>query len=519
MVSPAEVERCATEAANLRLDSITVHSTNMGSLLGPGPLLRSQRLTNILIALHVIMLVGVVFLPHVPSVDEPTYLALAQSIENGGFSVWGDHYDPAPVDTHRTHGYPMFILVLLRIYDSITTIFVAQALLFFTTLLLVLHVVRHHPQSTLLKNVFLLAMLPQLQLLHYVGQVFPEVLMSFLCSAIALSYHGERESRWMVLLRIVLLAGAFWVRPVMLLFPAMVLVADLFVLRGPLRWSGLRSNAKVLVGAALLGPVPFAYWNFVNHGVPKPVPISGSAVFENMGIWQLRLPGYGTMHYFQHSSFGREFIPWVNGLDAHEHYASYQEQWARIHAEADPYKTAEDRARLPLMMTHPQRFAARSAPYSIALNRAIAKENMAMIKAEPFYYCATRLYTSVRLWVTNINLPMKRIVYRPTPGRFPLVRRPEGIVGWSKTLLPFIITFMSFGLGLPYLTYMVVRGHQRWFQRRHLLYMIIYVWLIHVPMVIQSRYTVPVHVVAILCITFALTDRNSSGTLEGVKHR
>lgn len=491
----------------------------MGSLLGPGPLLRSQRLTTILIALHVIMLVGVVLLPHVPSVDEPTYVALAQSMENGGFSVWGDHYDPAPVDTHRTHGYPMFILVLFRAYDSITAIFIAQALLSFTTLLLVLHVVRHHPQSTLLKNVFLLAMVPQLQLLHYVSQVFPEVLMSFLCSAIALSYHGERVSRWMVLLRVVLSAGAFWVRPVMLLFPAMVLVADLLLLRGPLRWSGLRRNAMVLVWTALLGPVPFAYWNFVNHGVPKPVPISGSAVFENMGIWQLRLPGYGTMHYFQHSSFGREFVPWVNGLEAHEHYARYQEQWARIHTAADPFKTVEDRARLPLMMTHPQRFAARSAQYSIALNRAIDEENKAMIKAEPFYYLATRLYTIVRLWVTNINLPMKRIVYRPTPGRFPLVRQPEGIIGWSKVLLPFIITLVSFGLGLPYLLYTIFRDRKRWFPRRYLLYMIMYVWLIHVPMVIQSRYTVPVHVLAILCITLALTDRYSAGSVEGHKHR
>jgi len=67
--------------------------------------------------------------------------------------------------------------------------------------------------------------------------------------------------------------------------------------------------------------------------------------------------------------------------------------------------------------------------------------------------------------------------------------------------------------------YTIFRDRERWFPRRYLLYMIMYVWLIHVPMVIQSRYTVPVHVLAILCITLALTDRYSAGSVEGHKHR
>lgn len=473
--------------------------------------LQSGRLTVVLIAVHVLMLLAVLLMPHVPSADEPTYVALAESMDHGGFSVWADRYDPAPVDTHRTHGYPAFVWSLRRISTRVTIIFIAQALIHLITLLLVLRYLRAETNGTVKSNVFLLAMLPQLQLLHYVGQVFPEVLMSFLCTAIALSYTVRGAGARDLALRVALLALAFWVRPVMLLFPLFVLVADLLVARGAERWSSLRSHAFVLVAVAMLGPVPFAYWNHVHHGVWKPVPLSGSAVISNMGIWQLRLPGYGTMHYFQHSMFGREFIPWVGDSAAAVYYGRYQDQWRRIDANADPFRTVEDVEQVPRMMADPQRFAARSPGYTIALDRAIAEENRAMIKAEPFYYLATRLYTAVRLWVTNINLPMERIIYKPTPGSFPQVGRPQGLVAWMKLLVPFAITFISFGVGLTFLFISVVRDRKQWVARRYLLYMILYVWLVHIPMVIQSRYTVPVHVLALLCITLAFTDRSISG--------
>ncbi|MBL7944903.1 MAG: hypothetical protein JNN32_02495 [Flavobacteriales bacterium] len=468
---------------------------------------QSGRLTVVLIAVHVLMLLAVLLMPHAPSADEPTYVALAESMDLGTFSVWADRYDPAPVDTHRTHGYPAFVWLLRKFSTRVTFIFIAQALMHFATLLLVLRYLSTQTKGTFKSNVFLMAMLPQLQLLHYVGQVFPEVLMSLLCTAIALSYTVRGTGLKEIALRVVLLALAFWVRPVMLLFPLFVLVADLLVARGAERWSSLRAHSFTLVAMAMLGPVPFAYWNHVHHGVWKPVPLSGSAVISNMGIWQLRLPGYGTMHYFQHSMFGREFIPWVGDSAAAVFYGRYQDQWRRIDAKADPYRSVEDVEQVPLMMADPQRFAARSPGYTIALDRAIAEENRAMIKAEPFYYLATRLYTAVRLWVTNINLPMERIIYKPTPGSSPQVGRPQGLVAWAKLLVPFAITFISFGTGLTFLFISVMRHRKLWVARRYLLYMILYVWLVHIPMVIQSRYTVPVHVLAILCIALALSDR------------
>ena len=37
-----------------------------------------------------------------------------------------------------------------------------------------------------------------------------------------------------------------------------------------------------------------------------------------------------------------------------------------------------------------------------------------------------------------------------------------------------------------------------------MLYVIAYIWLIHIPMSIQSRYTVPVHAITLACIAWPL---------------
>jgi len=358
-------------------------------------------------------------------------------------------------------------------------------------------------------------MIPQFQMLHYVGQVFPEVLMSLFCTALAISNSTPGNRAIHIVLRILLMAAAFWVRPIALLLPLFVLFADLLVVRSTERMAVLKRNSIVVLGFAVLGPLPFAYWNLKTHGYFKPVTLTGSAVISNLGLWQLRLPGYGTIRYFQYNNFGREFIPWVDSTSAARYFADYEAQWDRIKEKTDPFMTERDRQWVPQMMEHQWLWATRSADYTVALDRAIAEENRAMIKAEPVYYLATRAYTAARLWVTNINLPMRRIIYRVTPGVHPVVGKPEGLMGWGKALVPFLITFISFGIGLPFLFISIWRNKRLWYERRYLLYIILYVWLVHIPMAIQSRYTVPVHVLAILCITLAFSDRLLDRKEEG----
>ena len=99
------------------------------------------------------------------------------------------------------------------------------------------------------------------------------------------------------------------------------------------------------------------------------------------------------------------------------YYAAYQEQWKRIDAASAPSMTEQDRALIPRMeKDFPKALRYTLTGYTRALDKAIAEENLNMIIQEPGYYLWSRAYTAVRLWVTNVNLPMEQIVYRPGNG-------------------------------------------------------------------------------------------------------
>ncbi len=470
--------------------------------------LDSTKARTVLLGLHMVMLVAVFFLEHSPAPDQATYLALADGLSHGVYSVYNGILDPAPIDVMRTHGYPIFLLVLRSISKNLDLVFAAQALFHIGTLLLVLRLLRNGGHSRFRQNMFLLLMLPQFQLIHYVYQVFPETLMAFLCALLVLLFSlGFRGPARTVVIGIVA-AVAFWVRPIMLLFPLFVLIGDLLLAQKGERLRLMGRNAGILVVFAGLGPLMYGLWNFRSHGVFKPLPLSGSAVITNMGIWQMRLPGHGTLHYFQYSFFGREFLPFVSDEEAAAHYLRYQEQWARIDSVSMLAMTDQDKLYLPKMAEYKNEFyVTRSPQYTMALEDAMAKENKKMMLDEPGYFLLSRAYTAIRLWITNINYPMIKIVFKPEPGVVPIVGRPQGVKGWLGALVPFAITAISFGIGLSWSAVQVLRNRRRWYERRYLLYMILYGWLIYIPMSIQSRFTVPVHALAIACIALALTDR------------
>ena len=468
--------------------------------------LASPATGRMLLALHVLVLVAsfVVFEP-TASGDQATYIGLAEGLEQGTFSYWNGIYDPPPLETYRTHGYPAFLVAVRWFSHSDFAIKLAQALLYLAALWLAWRWLSRPPNDRSVGSVFLLLMLPQAQMLFYVHRVFPEIPMALCCTlAVVLGTRRQLGFRGILMLGLVL-AAAFWVRPVMLLFPVMVLLGEFVLLRGAERMASIRGVLMYTAVFAVCGPLPFAAWNHAAHGTWRPVPISGSAVISNIGFWQLRLPGYGSRHYFQLNYFGREVVPWVSADEAEAHYARYQEQWRRIDAVAAAGITARDRELLPAMAAdHYALFATRSAPYTLALDRAIAAENRKAILAEPGYYVATRVYTAVRLWITNINLPMQHVVYGPEPGARPAVGRPAGLAGWATAMVPFAISAVTFGLGGLLLVWRIMRNRKDWLAFRYALYLIAYLWVIHIPMSMQSRYLVPVHIVTVACIAIAL---------------
>lgn len=467
-------------------------------------ILSSRKTRLVLFVLHIVMMVmGFWVFGGRPSGDQATYIRLAEGLEQGTFSYWVGILEDPPQETYRTHGYPVFLWL---VNQNITAARVAQNVLLLINLLLLLLWVGKGPNGPLKQNVLLLLLLPQFQLLHYAHEILPEAVMLPLCSAVAVVGMAPHSIRRSILLG-VLIALAWWIRPVLLLFPLFVLLADLLLNRGADRWTALRADLITLVLFVLLAPLPFALWNLGAHGVFKPVPISGSSVISNMGFWQHRLPGYGSMHYFNYNYFGREFYPWVSDDEAAMHYAHYNEQWERIEAAATPFMSSSDKANIPIMEgSYPDLFVTRSARLTVALDSLIARETMASIRTEPGYYLATRAYTAIRLWITNINRPMERMVFRPEPGVRPMVGNAIGLKGRLGMLAPFLLSFVTFGIGGIFLLYCILRDRKRWHERRFALMLVLYIWVIHIPMAIQSRYTVPVHGIVIALITVAAVE-------------
>lgn len=468
-------------------------------------LLNSVRTRNLLLLAHGLVLI-LAFIPNHPSSpDQETYFALADGLPQGSFSVWNGIIDPAPQDLLRTHGYPVFLWLVRSLSAQPQVLFGIQSMLYFVTILMIFSMLGGTSDRLLRQSIFLLIMLPQIQLVYYIHQVFPETLMALLCTWTVRHAMGGRRGIGALVLSGILVAALFWVRPVMLLFPVFMVALDL--VSAPSRMERMKRNAWILLLFVLLGPLPFAFWNLSTHGVFTPIPLSGSAVNSNLGIWQLRLPGYGTMHYFRYNYFGREFFPMVSDDEAATYYVEYQAQWARIEEESAKAMTENDRQNAEAMndRTTPL-YATRSPGYTMALNDAIAKENKAMIMDDPLYYLGSRCYAAMRLWITNINMPMEKVVYEPRPGVRPIVGRPGGLGGWASALVPFLLTVVTFGTGLPLVVWSILRHPAWWRARRYVLYMICYVWIVHVPMSIQSRYTVPVHALAIACITWAIVS-------------
>ena len=472
-------------------------------------------LTPWLLALYALASVAAVFLfRHEVSGDQATYVGLAEGMAHGTFSYWWNIFSPAPVDTYRTQGYPAFLLLVRLLSTNVVWVKLIQLLLQFGAVLMTVRFLRRSQHGVAAANAFLLLVAPQLQLLYYTQLILPETLMVLLITGAAIiAMRGmNRSGGWLKLG--VLLAVGFWIRPVLLFLPVFILMLDAVVVPKPERLNMLKRNTMMGICFALLGPLPFGYWNYSAHGHFSPVPLTGSSVVSNLGIWQLKLPGYGSMHYFAYSFFGREALPWTGPDQAARNYAEFQHQWQRIDSVADPARDSVDLALIPLMeKDHTDLFVTRSAGYAVALDKAIGKENLGMVRAEPGYYLASRFYTAARLWITNVNMPMEHIVFYPHGEDRPIVGRPAGLAGWFQAWYPFLISFFTFGLGLPFIAWTVYQRWDRWYARRWLLYPVLYIWLVHIPISIQSRYTIPVQVLVLACLALCLVEwKSGKGT-------
>jgi hypothetical protein len=455
--------------------------------------LASARLFWVLIWLNLLITVGVASATfHTIGGDHYTYLGYAEGLLNGRYSYWYFFPEYIP-DTFRNPGYPLFLLLLKLFGAGEGVIRLIQIGLYLLTIGLLLRLMtkcelRNYPW--LIRNLFLLLLLPNIQLAYFSAVIFPEILVALLITIYGLVSLTWQLGTWRRTLALALLAGfIFQTRPVFIFFPLVQLLLDLWQTRPKTAFLWKQAVAQLVLFSFTM--LPYTLWNYHHHGVLKPTSIEGGAGVMQVGFWALRMPGYHENRYWG-NQMGDEVLSFVDSAAVPGYIAAFNREWDDIDAQCQPLLTARDRQYVPLMRRdYGNLFPTYSSAYTLRREHLLMQANIANIRREPGYYLKTRLYTLVRLWVTGVQLNAWRAATTP--------------LDKLKVSYPALVSGITFLLALLSIGWALVRGNitckTTW---RLSLVLIAYFGLIHLPFAIQARYTVPVRPWLLMSIALAL---------------
>jgi hypothetical protein len=140
------------------------------------------------------------------------------------------------------------------------------------------------------------------------------------------------------------------------------------------------------------------------------------------------------------------------------------------------------------MVSHPELFPTFNSGYTIARERLLKQAVFRRVAEEPGYYLATRLYTAVRLFIPDFN---EKLLSSGSARSFAMATYPTIVA--AGTFLP----------GFLLIAYALRRGFMLPNAWAPAIGIVLYYWLIHVPMGIQSRYLVPAYPIVFMLIAVA----------------
>lgn len=419
-------------------------------------------------------------------VDEFTYLALAKGILNGHYSQWLT-FDPPIPDTFRTPGYPLYIAC----FTGLTTwwkplMTVVQGAMYITGCYLVMRVNDRWGGGTLGRNIVLLLLLVSVNVTPWIFVVTPEIPVLF-CMAVLLWVDVEhpRPGPWRALGIGLLLGFIFQCRPVYLLFPIARLVFSWWYQRRSLSW-GTHAITLAVFGATLL---PFAFWNKAHHGVFSVTPIEGGGGVFNLGYWCGRIPGYPKERAFE-NFISDEMVRFIPEERLAEERRAYETEWDGLEERIAPLLTARDSAMRDSVGGRPNISYTYNTRYTLERERRLKEITLKDIGEHPGYFVAFKAYSAVRLWVVGID--RSRFEQASTVGK-------AGMIGaFALTLSMFVAV-----IALPILA---VRRRKLSLPTLYpAVLWVVYTGLIHIPFVIQTRYTSSVRPILYLLIAVSVS--------------
>jgi hypothetical protein len=245
--------------------------------------------------------------------------------------------------------------------------------------------------------------------------------------------------------------------------------------------------------------VPYALWNRANHGVFTPTPLEGGGGVFNLGYWCGRIPGYPKERAFE-NFVSDEMVRFVPASELANDRFAYEREWDAIDARLAPLLTRRDSAMRAIIAGRPSICYSHNTRYTLERERLLKDRTLSDIGEHPVYYFAWKCYSAVRLWVVGVDR-----------GRF-------AASGWGARagmVAAFLFTLAVLVGGITFLWKAHRRGNLPTIETWPALLWVVYTTAIHLPFVIQTRYTSsarPVLLMLMAASACALVLNRSSNT-------
>lgn len=460
--------------------------------------LENKKLFTVLFLLNILIGVVIFYISSTGTFgDEASYDMMAKGILQGRFSCWYflPRYFP---ETLRTPGYPLFLAFTKLFADSLLLPKLIQFALHFITVYLCTLIIAKINVEIKYRNLFLLLLIPNIQVVYYSGQISAETLNTFFI-VLAVYYLFCKRS----IINALLIAGACAIavdlRPIFLFFPFIMFFYFLFFEKKQFRYS------IIFLFFYILLLVPFGLWNLKNHGKFKVTPLEGGAGVAYIGYWQDKLPDEYIDQFYWPNVLKPDMTRFLN-YSKEEREANkieFENQWRVMLVSLKGLESSEDSAYLVLMNN-----TNRSLPLLHNSTFTIARENLLWnslshnISKEKFYYLESRLFHFIRTYVTGIN-----------PER---LNSSGSFLGKLNVVYPTIISLLFIFIGMLYVLYSALTRRITFQNMALIIILLFYFGILHAPFSIQSRYSIPVHllILSLLSISLLKLSGNSKNELK-----
>lgn len=420
--------------------------------------------------------------------DEQGYWLLGESLLHGKFSSWYflPKYYP---ETLRTPGYPLFLALCQLISKSQLFVKVLQLLIYFISVCLCILIIKRIDSSLIFRNLFLIVLTPNIQIVYFTGYISAEILTMFFLVLTMYLIFLKRS-----ILHAVFLAfscySAFIIRPAFLFFPILLFIYFIFQNKKDIKFSA----AFIFIYSILL--IPFGLWNKFNHGVFKVTPMEGGAGVAHSGYWQLRLlDGYTENFYWGNNTMYDYFKPqFYTDAEQQKNIKIFEQEWIDLLSKINIYESKEDSLYLDYMnKNNPGIFLLHNSKYTLKREQALWGLTKQHITNDPVYYIKSRIYHFIRFYFSGVN--------------YKNLQDSSSFSGILKVVYPFIITFAFIFTGLIFITVTAAFRKIHFFNLFAFILLFWYYGAVHLPFVTQARYSIPIHllILSVLSVTILKT--------------